>query len=64
VRKLLDEAKQRVTVTLTAQRQQLEALAKLLLEKETVDRTMLDAVLSGVEASASIHESVTGTVAS
>jgi cell division protease FtsH len=62
VRQLLDEARQRVTATLTAHRQQLEALAKLLLEKETVDRAMLDTVLAGVESGVSIQNPVTGAV--
>ncbi|TAK08928.1 MAG: ATP-dependent metallopeptidase FtsH/Yme1/Tma family protein [Candidatus Manganitrophaceae bacterium] len=45
VKKLLDEAHVRVRKTLTAQRATLESLAKLLLEKEVVDRTTLDNLL-------------------
>jgi cell division protease FtsH len=45
VRRLLDEARQRVTETLSAQRGALEALAGVLLEKEVVDRAGLDALL-------------------
>lgn len=36
----------RVTQTLTTRRTTLEALAKLLLEKEVVDRTALDRLLA------------------
>ena len=46
VRRLLDEAKARVAATLTAKRALLEALARLLLEKEVVDRAALDALLA------------------
>ncbi|NML16945.1 ATP-dependent zinc metalloprotease FtsH [Azohydromonas caseinilytica] len=46
VRRLLEESRERVTATLKARREQLEALAQLLLEKETVDRGMLDGVLA------------------
>jgi len=45
VRKLLEEAHGRVHDTLTAKRQILEALARLLLEKEVVDRRALDELL-------------------
>jgi cell division protease FtsH len=46
VRKLLDESKSRVAATLRERRAALESLAKLLLEKEVVDRAALDALLS------------------
>ena len=46
VRRLLDEARDRVTQTLRANRAALEALAALLLEKEVVDRTMLDGLMA------------------
>jgi cell division protease FtsH len=46
VRRILDEARERVTQTLTIHRPLLDALAALLLEKEVVDRAMLDALLS------------------
>ncbi len=45
IKKLLDDAHVRVRKTLTAQRATLESLAKLLLEKEVVDRTTLDNLL-------------------
>jgi len=45
VRRLLDEARERVSITLTAHRATLEALAAELLEKEVVDRKMLDDLL-------------------
>ncbi|MDZ5455638.1 ATP-dependent zinc metalloprotease FtsH [Azohydromonas lata] len=62
VRQLLDEARQRVTATLQTHREQLEALAKLLLEKETVDRAMLNIVLASVGARAAVQDPVTGVV--
>ncbi|MDZ5455731.1 MULTISPECIES: ATP-dependent zinc metalloprotease FtsH [Azohydromonas] len=62
VRQLLDEAKQRVTATLQTHREQLEALAKLLLEKETVDRAMLDTVLARVGADPVFQVPVTSAV--
>jgi cell division protease FtsH len=43
--KLLEEAHTRVRATLTQQRDLLESLARLLLEKEVVDRPMLDRML-------------------
>jgi cell division protease FtsH len=45
IKTLLDEAHHRVTKTLTAKRSTLEALAKLLLEKEVVDRPALERLL-------------------
>jgi len=45
VRRLLDEARERVTATLKAHRASLDALARLLLDKEVVDRRMLDELL-------------------
>jgi cell division protease FtsH len=50
VRRLLEESRVRVRATLTEHRPRLEALAQLLLEKETVDRGMLEFVLAGVKA--------------
>ena len=47
VTKLLADAQTPVRETLTAQRPALEALAKMLLEKETIDRAALDQVLAG-----------------
>ncbi len=46
VRQLLTDASQRVEQTLLANREKLEDLAKLLLEKEVVDRATLDQLLS------------------
>ncbi len=46
VHRLLQEAEVRVTVTLHERHAELEALAKLLLEHETVDRAMLVALLA------------------
>jgi cell division protease FtsH len=48
--KLLADAHQRVTGTLTDRRASLDALAKLLLEKEVVDRTTLDRLLATTHA--------------
>jgi cell division protease FtsH len=45
VRRLLDEARARVSETLTAHRATLDRLAGVLLEKEVVDRLTLDALL-------------------
>ena len=46
VRRILEESRERVTRTLEAQRATLDALAALLLEKEVVDRPMLDRLMS------------------
>ncbi len=46
VKKLLDDAHVRVKETLISQRATLEALAKLLLEKEVVDRVTLEKLLA------------------
>ncbi|HEY8100314.1 MAG TPA: ATP-dependent zinc metalloprotease FtsH [Burkholderiaceae bacterium] len=45
IAKLLDEAHARVRNTLNEKRHFLDMLAKMLLEKETVDRTALDALI-------------------
>ena len=45
VRRLLEASRARVTTTLAAHRGTLEALAALLLDKEVVDRKMLDELL-------------------
>jgi cell division protease FtsH len=50
IAKLLTEAHTRVTETLTTRRSELDALAKLLLEREVVDRAALDRLLSGSKA--------------
>jgi cell division protease FtsH len=47
IRKLLDDAHVRVRETLAKERETLEALAKLLLEKEVIDRSMLNKILEG-----------------
>ncbi|EKZ97915.1 cell division protease FtsH [Cupriavidus metallidurans] len=46
VRKILGDASQRVKQTLLANRHKLDALAKLLLEQEVVDRAALELLLS------------------
>jgi cell division protease FtsH len=46
IRKLLAEAHERVAQTLRAKRDKLDVLAKLLQEKEVVDRAVLDTLLS------------------
>ncbi len=52
VRKLLADAHERVKQTLSARRAVLDTLAKLLLEKEVVDRAGLDALLVTSDAPA------------
>ncbi|GAB7540569.1 hypothetical protein CS8_002300 [Cupriavidus sp. 8B] len=46
VRQILADANARVKQTLLAYQNELEALAKLLLEQEVVDRPALDLLLS------------------
>jgi cell division protease FtsH len=55
VRLLLDEARDRVTQTLRTNRETLEALAALLLEKEVVDRKMLDGLMASTAAPAQLR---------
>ncbi len=55
VRRLLDEARDRVTQTLRTNRETLEALAALLLEKEVVDRAMLDSLMAASTAPAQLR---------
>jgi cell division protease FtsH len=55
VRRLLDEARDRVTQTLRTNRETLESLAALLLEKEVVDRAMLDGLMAPSAAPAQLH---------
>jgi cell division protease FtsH len=50
VKRLLDEARERVTATLTEHRATLEQLARLLLDKEVVDRAMLDELMRAAGA--------------
>ncbi len=52
VRRLLNESEQRVHVTLTEKRAQLDALAAALLEHETVDRSALLALMNQVPVGA------------
>jgi cell division protease FtsH len=49
VRRLLGDAEQRVRATLTEKRAQLDALARVLLEHETVERSELLALLARVQ---------------
>ena len=55
VRRLLDEARERVAQTLRTQRATLESLAELLLEKEVVDRAMLDGLMASSAAPAQLR---------
>ena len=55
VRRLLDEARDRVTQTLRTNRETLEALAALLLEKEVVDRAMLDSLMASTTVPAQLR---------
>ncbi|HSN19232.1 MAG TPA: ATP-dependent zinc metalloprotease FtsH [Usitatibacter sp.] len=47
ITRLLEESHQRVTATLRAERSALERLADLLMDKEVVDRPMLDTIFAG-----------------
>ena len=47
ISRLLEESRERVGVTLRAERPALERLADLLMEQEVVDRPMLDAIFAG-----------------
>lgn len=51
----LDEARDRVTQTLRTNRETLEALAALLLEKEVVDRKMLDGLMASATVPAQLR---------
>ena len=55
VRRLLDEARERVSKTLGTHRAALESLAALLLEKEVVDRAMLDGLMASSVAPAQLR---------
>src|SRR5574338_6250 len=59
VGKLLADAHERVSQTLVTRRSLLESLAKLLLEKEVVDRATLDQLLAGAPG----REAVTADLA-
>jgi cell division protease FtsH len=50
VRRLLSEAEQRVRETLTAKRAQLDAVARALLQQETIERSALSALLAATPA--------------
>ncbi|MGJ7914098.1 ATP-dependent zinc metalloprotease FtsH [Massilia sp. LXY-6] len=58
IARLLDEAHERVRATLRERRKLLDALAHALLEKETVDREALDALLRQEQATAAPRELV------
>jgi len=55
VRRLLDEARARVSQTLTAHRTTLDALARVLLEKEVVNRSTLDELLRSQRSSPKVE---------
>jgi cell division protease FtsH len=55
IRNLLAEAHARVRATLAANQGKLDALAKLLQEREVVDRTMLDSLLGAPPGNVSVH---------
>jgi cell division protease FtsH len=64
---LIQAAHERVKETLSEQRPTLEALARLLLQREVVDRAMLQQLLSGPQTRApipAVDESKVGTVGS
>jgi cell division protease FtsH len=61
IAKLLDEAHQRVRGTLSAKRRLLDLLASMLLEKETVDRAALDALIKEHDAAATPTRQVEGS---
>jgi cell division protease FtsH len=50
VHRLLEESRERVTQTLKGRRETLESLAALLLEKEVIDRSMLDRLMASAAA--------------
>lgn len=56
VKRLLDEARERVGATLKSHRTSLDALANLLLEKEVVDRNMLDKLLHAAAPAAAAEQ--------
>jgi cell division protease FtsH len=55
IRSLLEAAHARVQDTLTTERSALEALAKLLMEREVVDRESLEELLGSARASRSVQ---------
>lgn len=55
VRRLLNEASVRVSETLTAHRTTLDALARVLLEKEVVNRSTLDELLRSARSSPKVE---------
>ena len=59
VAKLLEDARARVLETLTRNRARLDALSRLLLEREVVDRDMLDALLRELPPTPAAHEEAT-----
>ncbi len=49
IARILDAAHRRVRETLTARRSALEALAKLLIDKEVIDADQLRALVGGAQ---------------
>ena len=62
VRRILDEARERVAQTLTAQRTALDRVAQVLLEREVVDRATLDELMA--ESAQAPAERIAAAVAS
>ena len=62
VRRILDEARERVAQTLTGQRRALDRLAQVLLEREVVDRATLDELMA--ESAQAPAERIAAAVAS
>ncbi|MGZ5847987.1 MAG: cell division protein FtsH, partial [Ramlibacter sp.] len=58
IARVLEDAHERVRATLRERRKLLDALAHALLEKETVDREMLDALMRQEQAAAAPRELV------
>jgi len=61
VRRLLDEARSRVSETLMAHRATLDRLAGVLLEKEVIDRHTLDELLRSAGSKPSTVASTAAT---
>jgi cell division protease FtsH len=64
VRRLLGEAEQRVRATLTERRAQLDRLARVLLEHETVERSALLTLLGETQTAVSAPDGLTRPAAS
>jgi cell division protease FtsH len=50
VKRILQTAYQRAKATLTSHRDRLETLASVLIEQETLDRTMFEELMNGAPA--------------